>query len=351
MGAAIATLSLMAKKKTSGRPKRLEDQVIVITGASSGIGLATARMAARKGARVVLAARNGDDLNAVTNEICSNGGRAIAVPTDVADELAVDLLGERALLEFGTIDTWVNNAGVSIYGKLTEVPLADKRRLFDVNFWGVVHGCRTAVRLMKDKGGVLINIGSEVSELAIPLQGMYSASKHAVKGYTDALRMELEHDDIPIAVTLVKPSSINTPYPEHARNYLDEGVPAQPAPIYAPDVVADAILRCAERPVRDIIVGGSGRLQVAMGRLAPRIGDRYMERAMFKSQKTNDRTQSPEGSLDRPQADGRAYGPYRGRMMRSSAYTRAALSPWRHIVPIAAAAIAVAASVRRSRSA
>ena len=96
-----------------------------------------------------------------------------------------------------TVDTWVNNAGLSIYGKLTEIPMADKRRLFDVNFWGVVHGCRTAVRTMKASGGVLINIGSEVSDRAIPLQGIYSASKHAVKGYTDALRMELEHDRIP----------------------------------------------------------------------------------------------------------------------------------------------------------
>ncbi|HYT74938.1 MAG TPA: SDR family oxidoreductase [Vicinamibacterales bacterium] len=340
----------MAKKK-SGRTKRLKDQVLVITGASSGIGLATARMAAKAGARVVLAARNADDLNAVTNEICGNGGRAIAVQTDVADEAAVDLLGERAVLEFGTIDTWVNNAGVSIYGKLTEVPLADKRRLFDVNFWGVVHGSRTAVRLMRDTGGVLINIGSEVSDLAIPLQGMYSASKHAVKGYTDALRMELEHDGIPIAVTLVKPSSINTPYPEHARNYLDEGVPALPAPVYAPEVVAEAILRCAERPVRDIIVGGAGRLQVAMGALAPRLSDRYMERSMFDRQKTHDRTQPAEGSLEHPQRDGRAYGPYRGRMMRSSVYTRTALSPVSRFLPFAAAGLALAAGIRRWRSA
>ena len=131
-------------------------------------------------------------------------------------------LGEAALLEFGTVDTWVNNAGLSIYGKLTDVPLADKRKLFDINFWGVVHGCRTAIRLMKHRGGVLINIGSEVSDVAIPLQGIYSASKHAVKGYTDALRMELEHDRIPIAVTLVKPSAINTPYPG-ARAQLPRG--------------------------------------------------------------------------------------------------------------------------------
>jgi short-subunit dehydrogenase len=230
------------------------------------------------------------------------------------------------------------------------VPLADKRRLFDVNFWGVVHGCRTATRLMRDRGGVLINIGSEVSDVAIPLQGIYSASKHAVKGYTDALRIELEHDRIPIAVTLVKPSAINTPYPEHARNYMKDGVPALPPPLYAPEVVAETILRCAERPVRDIIVGGAGRLQVAMGTLAPRLTDRFMERAMFESQKAHDRTQPRDGNLDRPQRDGFASGRQQSYTMRSSAYTRAALSPVTRILPYVAAAVALSAGVRRWRA-
>jgi len=333
------------------RPKALKDQVIVITGASSGIGLSTARMAARRGARVVLAARNRDDLTAVTDEIVANGGKAIAVICDVADEASVARLGEAALLAFGTIDTWVNNAGLSIYGKLTDIPLDDKRRLFDINFWGVVHGCRTAFRLMKDRGGVLINIGSEVSDIAVPLQGIYSASKHAVKGYTDALRMELEHDRIPIAVTLVKPSAINTPYPEHARSYLEDGVPALPPPIYAPEVVAEAILRCAERPVRDIIVGGAGRVQVAMGRLAPRLTDAFMERAMFDQQKAHDRSHRAEGNLYRPQRDGRTNGPYRGHVMKSSAYTKAALSDVTRVLPFLAAGVALAAGVRRWRAA
>ncbi|MEO6235867.1 MAG: SDR family oxidoreductase [Vicinamibacterales bacterium] len=334
------------------RPKALKDQVIVITGASSGIGLATARMAARRGARVVLAARNHDALRDVVNEIIANGGRAVAVIADVADPDAVDRIGEKALMEFGAIDTWVNNAGLSIYGKLSAIPLADKRKLFDINFWGVVHGCRTAVRLMKHRGGVLINIGSEVSDVAIPLQGIYSASKHAVKGYTDALRIELDHDRIPLAVTLVKPSAINTPYPEHARNYMKDGVPALPAPLYAPEVVAEAILRCAERPVRDIIVGGAGRLQVAMGNLAPRLTDKLMGRQMWDQQKTNDRSQPREGNLDRPQRDGRTTGVQQSYTMKSSLYTRAALSPVAaHLLPLAAAGLVLAAGIRRRRRA
>src|SRR4051812_41369306 len=326
--------------------KRVEDQVMVITGASSGIGLATARLAAKRGARVVLNARNDADLQQVTEEIRANGGRAVAVPGDVADEHAMDWVASTAQREFGGIDTWVNNAGLSIYGKLTDIPMADKRRLFDINFWGVVNGCRTAVRSLKDKGGAIINIGSEVSQMAIPLQGIYSASKHAVAGYTDALRMELEHDALPIAVTLVKPSAINTPYPEHARNYLEDGVPALPPPLYAPEVVAEAILRCAERPVRDIIVGGAGRIQVAMGNLAPRLTDKLMGGQMWEQQKAYDRSQPREGNLDRPQRDGRTTGVQQSYTMKSSMYTRAALSPAAaRLLPLAAAGLVLAAGM------
>jgi len=204
---------------------------------------------------------------------------------------------------------------------------------------------------MKERGGVLINIGSEVSDVAIPLQGIYSASKHAVKGYTDALRMELEHDRIPIAVTLVKPSAINTPYPEHARNYLEEGVPALPPPRYAPETVAQAILRCAERPVRDVVVGGAGRMQIAMGRLAPRLTDKVIGGAMWNQQIAYDRTQPREGNLDRPQPDGRAYGPHTSMVLRSSLYTKAALSPTVKAAAFVAAGTALAAGLKRWRSA
>jgi len=194
---------------------------------------------------------------------------------------------------------------------------------------------------------VLINLGSEVSEVAIPLQGIYSASKHAVKGYTDALRMELEHDGVPIAVTLVKPSAINTPYPEHARNYLADGVPALPPPIYAPEVVARAILHCAERPVRDVVVGGGGRLQIALGKNAPRLTDKYMERSLFDKQKTTDRSHVDEGNLERPQADGRAWGPHKGHVKRSSLYTSTVLSPMLKTMAFAAAGLTLAAGVKR----
>lgn len=239
------------------RLKPLKDQVIVITGASSGIGLVTARMAAKRGARVVLTARNHEALQQAAQEITSDetsGGMAAYVAADVSDESAVRRVAEEAVARFGRIDTWVNGAGVSVYGRLMDISLEDQRRLFETNFWGVVIGSRIAVPHLR-KGGALINIGSVLSDRAIPLQGIYCATKHAVKAYTDSLRMELEHDRLPIAVTLIKPYSIDTPYAEHAKNYLATE-PSFPPPVYAPEVVAEAILHCAEHPTRDVYAGG-----------------------------------------------------------------------------------------------
>jgi short-subunit dehydrogenase len=338
----------MALIRRTPKLKRLSDQTIVITGASSGIGLTTARMAAARGARVVLTSRNADELRRETDEIRRRGGRATFVVADVADADAMDRVAEVATREFGSLDTWVNNAGVSIYGKLTDVPLEDKKRLFDTNFWGTVNGCRTAVRNMRERGGALINIGSIVSDRAVPLQGMYSASKHAVQAYTDALRMELEHDRVPISVTLVKPSAINTPFIDHARNYM-EAAPTYPPPVYAPEVVAEAILRCAEKRVREITVGGGRRIAL-MGMAAPRTTDLYMERTMFRRQKDFDRMEPPTDSLFTASGDGSEEGPYRGRVHQSSAYTKAMMSDVVRALPLVAAGVMLAAASSRRSS-
>jgi NAD(P)-dependent dehydrogenase (short-subunit alcohol dehydrogenase family) len=208
-----------------------------------------------------------------------------------------------------------------------------------------VYGCRTAVKHLKSRSGVIINIGSVVSDRAIPLQGIYSASKHAVKGYTDALRMELEKENAPVAVTLVKPTSIATPYIDHARSYMAEK-PTLPPPAYHPEAVAEAILRCAERPVRDVVVGGAGHMLSTMGRLAPRLTDKYMEATAFDQQKGNERSGPRAGSLYEPGRDGAEQGSYEGHVLQSSAYTRARLSPLRLALP-AAAAVAFAFFVKR----
>jgi short-subunit dehydrogenase len=325
------------------RRKNLQDQVLVITGASSGIGLATARMAAERGARVVLAARDEEGLRRAVAEIRANGGQAVHVVADVAEPEDLRRVAETAIQELGGFDTWVNNAGLSIYGRLEEVPLEDARRLFDVNYWGVVHGTRAALPHLRSHGGTLINLGSIVSDRAVPLQGHYSASKHAIKAFTDVVRMELEEEGAPVSVTLIKPAAIDTPFPEHARNFLPTE-PKHPAPVYAPEPVARAILECAERPRRDVIVGGGGRMITALGALAPRLTDRYMERTMFKAQQS-DRPASPtrEDSLySPPSGNGRERGDYPGHVARTSAYTRAAMHPGLALLGLAAAGLTLA---------
>jgi short-subunit dehydrogenase len=256
--------------------KNISEQTIVITGATSGIGLTTARMAAEQGARLLLIARNEGALNELAAEINAKGGRAIVYAADVADENALRGAANKARSELGGFDTWVNNAGGAIYGKIAEVSNEDSRRLFETNFWGVVYGSRIAVEHLRERGGALINIGSEVSDTPVPLIGMYAASKHAVKGFTDAFRLEIEADGLPISVTLIKPTAIHTPFPEHAKNYLDFE-PQLPPPVYAPELVAEAILHCAQNPVRDFFVGEMAAVHSAMATYAPRLSDKVME--------------------------------------------------------------------------
>jgi NAD(P)-dependent dehydrogenase (short-subunit alcohol dehydrogenase family) len=309
--------------------KKLADQVVVITGASSGIGLVTAGMAAAKGARVVLAARNESDLERAVDEIRRRGGRAVSTTADVASAEDVERIADTAIREYGRIDTWVNNAAVAVYGRLMDLATADMRRQFDVNYWGQVYGSRAAVPHLTRQGGALINVASALADRAIPLQGNYCAAKHALKAFTDALRMELEEEGAPVSVTLVKPGSIDTPLFDKARTLLN--VEPQPVPpVYAPELVARAILHCAEHPIRDIIVSGMGRVLSLAGTVAPRMTDRYMERTTFESQKT-DRTVSRgrRDNLYEPvEHDGGERGRnWTGRVHRRSLYTAAVLHP------------------------
>ena len=308
--------------------KRIADQVIVLTGATSGIGLVTARMAAEKGAKLVLAARNADTLSTLADELSRENGNIIFEKVDVASGEDIKRLADRAVDRFGRIDTWVNNAGVSIYGRLDDVPSADSRRLFETNFWGVVNGSLAAARRMRARGGAIINIGRTLSDRAIPLQGMYCASKHAVKGFTDALRMELEAEGSPISVSLIKPAAVDTPYKEHAKNYL--GVkPENPPPVYSPEAVAETILYCAEHPVRDVFVGGGGKALSLLGELAPRTTDILMENTLLDIQKTEEpQTTNPVESLYTSKDSSLTErGGYGGHVAESSLYTTASLHP------------------------
>jgi short-subunit dehydrogenase len=330
--------------------KPLADQVVVITGASSGIGLVTARLAAKRGARVVLAARSKPDLKRAVHRIEKAGGEAVYVVADVANPHEVEAIAEEATRAFGGFDSWVNNAGVSIYGTLQEVPLADARRLFDTNYWGMVHGSLVAAAYLRERGGAIINVGSIVSDLSVPLQGHYAASKHAVKGFTDTLRMELEKAEAPISVSLVKPAAIATPFARHARSYL-ETEPNLPPPVYDPQVVARTILRCAQKPVREITVGGGGRMMAAMGKVAPRLTERYMEAALFRQQKTDRPSPKPRrDSLERPmKGDGGERMEYDRHVMRTSAYTGARLHPIQTAIAGAFLGTAAVLAFRRDR--
>jgi short-subunit dehydrogenase len=328
--------------------KRIEDQVVVITGASSGIGLATAKMAAERGARVVLAARDADGLASARVEIEGAGGRAITVISDVAVFEDVRAIARRAIEAFGGFDTWINNAGLSIYGPIEEVPVEDARRLFDVNYWGIVHGSLTAVSHLKDHGGAVINLGSVTSDRAIPLQGHYSASKHAVKAFTDALRMEIEKEGAPVSITLIKPGAIDTPFPEHARNYM-EAEPKHPAPVYDPSVVAEAILFCAEHARRDLIVGGGGKMTAAMHNV-PRVADRYMRATMFQGQKAKRPSRRKrEDSLYEPQGGGRERGNYPGTVRQRSFYTISSMHRVATMLSAAAVGAGVVLATRRGK--
>ena len=307
--------------------KKLSDQVMVLTGASSGIGLVTARMAAKRGTRLVLNARNEAALRRVCDEITQAGGEAYPVAGDVGNLEDVQKLADEAIRRFGGFDTWVNNAGVSIYGPVLDQSLEDQRRLFETNYWGVVHGSRVACAHLRQRGGALINVGSVLSDIAIPIQGTYCATKHAVKGYTDALRLELEAEGSPMWVSLIKPSAIDTPYVQHAKNLLPSE-PLNPAPVYAPDTVAEAILHCAEHPERDVYVGGAGKMLAEAGHHLPRVMDKVMESMMIRQQQSEQpKPPNRPDSLHGPSADGDERGRYPGHVAESSVYTKASVHP------------------------
>jgi short-subunit dehydrogenase len=259
--------------------KTLAQQVIVITGASSGMGLSTARIAARAGACVFLAARDAVALRRICDEIHGTGGQAGFLAIDVGSEVEVEALAEAAIKRFGGFDSWINVAGVCLVGPLKDVSTADHQRLFQTNYWGVVHGSMAAVRHFRERGqpGALVNVGSAASDVVLPFAGTYAASKFAVKAFTNALRVELLHERLPVSVTLIKPSAVDSLLTEHAKTTLGAAT-RLPGPRYTPAVVARAILGAVQRPRREIAIGSPALIGAAVANLFPRATEWLMSR-------------------------------------------------------------------------
>ncbi|PRZ06996.1 short-subunit dehydrogenase [Isoptericola sp. CG 20/1183] len=250
---------------------KVKGSVAVVTGASSGIGRATALRLARSGADVVLAARRPGALESAAAECRRHGVRALAVPTDVSDADAVERLARHAAARFGRIDVWVNDAAVSLFGRVTDVPLEDFRRLVDVNVMGTVHGVRAALAHMRPQGrGVIVNIASILGEVPQPYTAAYCLSKAAVRSLSVSVRSELALDGLTgIEVTTVLPPTIDTPLFDQVANDSGRAVRAMP-PVYSPERVARAVVGAVRSPRREVVVSTAGRLMAWQHRLSPR---------------------------------------------------------------------------------
>ncbi len=306
--------------------KPLKRQTIVIMGASSGIGLATARMACKRGAKVVLVARNGEALETICNDLKREGGRADFIVADVGVREQVRNVAETVIARHGGFDTWINNAGVGVYARIEDTTDEDHERIFQTNYWGVVYGCTEALKYLRKHGGALINTGSISSDIPAPILGVYTATKHAVKGFTNSLRLELNHDQAPVSLTLIKPSGINTPFGDHARNYMKHASQVPP-PVYSPKVVASAMLHAAEHPTRELIIGGSGATLISFARFLPRIADRVLEKMFFKTAVDRGRPPGDTEALHEAGGGGRTRGDQEGYTLKTSAYTSAKKHP------------------------
>ncbi|MFV2111880.1 SDR family oxidoreductase [Micromonospora sp. LOL_025] len=266
--------------------RSLADAVVVLTGASSGIGTATAYALARRGTAVVLAARSETALEEVAVRCRELGGQALVVPTDVTDPAAVERLAARAVAEFGRIDGWINNAAVGAVGLFDEIPVEEFRRVLEVNLLGAAYGTRAALpQLSAAGGGVLINNASVLAEVAMPYQSAYNAAKHGIRGLADTVRQEMRvtgRGDISICTVL--PATIDTPFFRHAANHSGQEL-VPPPPVYPPEVVAETIVRLLRRPRREAYAGGAARLIGLQWRLAPAIAERvlgwYAHRTQF----------------------------------------------------------------------
>ncbi|MDK3257362.1 SDR family oxidoreductase [Blastococcus capsensis] len=331
-------------------PRPVPDQVVVITGASSGVGRETALLLAEQGATVVLAARNEEALRTLDAEVTRLGGTALVRPTDVAEWAQVEGLAHDAVDRFGRIDSWVNCAATAVYGEVHRLSIEEIARAIQVILLGQIHGMKAALEQMRGQGqGGIVNVASALAVQAVPLQAPYVAAKHGILGFAESLRMELEHEGSPVTVSTLLPSSINTPLFEHARSKL--GVLPQPVPpIYQPRVVAEAVLRAISHPQPRMAVGGGGKVLELVHRIAPRSAATLLLRVGKTVQKQQ--TDRPDVGTDNlftaSTGPGAVEGSFGQRAKSTSIYTTALEQhPQRIRVLLAAGAVLGVAALRR----
>ena len=328
--------------------KPVEEQVVVLMGASSGIGRAAALRFAEKGAKVVISARNREGLESLAREIRDRGGEATAVVADVADFDRVKAVADTAAEKYGRLDTWVHLAAVSIFAPFEETTPEEFRRVVEIDLLGQVYGAMAALPHIKREGrGALIHVTSVVARRAVPLQSAYCASKHGIDGFLESLRVELWREGWPIGVTNVMPAAINTPFFDKARTrlgYKPKGFP----PMYAPGIVADTILYAAEKVPRDIVAGGAGKGMILGQRLSPRLMDTLMLRGGFDSQITDEPKpeDGPDGLFEPMEDQNRSEGDFGGQTLSSSLFTWLDTHPAVKRGIIVGAALGVAATLR-----
>jgi NAD(P)-dependent dehydrogenase (short-subunit alcohol dehydrogenase family) len=330
--------------------KRLAEQVVVVTGASSGLGRAVARLAGARGARVVVTARSGEALDACVREIEAYGSEAIAVPADCSLEDEAEQVVERAIDRFGRIDSYVANAAVTVYAETYRYDPDELRRIMDVNFFGQVHGYWAALPHLRDSSGTFVSVQSALSYRGIPLQGGYCASKAALRAFFESARVEVEKAGWDVGVSVVLPGAINTP--QFDRDRQKTGMQPQPVPpIYQPEPFAAAVLYACEHPVRELPVGWGAQKLLWGQKLSPRAGDFVLRKTGWSGQTTGEPKplDAPDNLFAPLPADPGAHGRFDDRARRSTLWTSLRLRRWL-VGASALAGVAALAEKRAPRS-
>jgi NAD(P)-dependent dehydrogenase (short-subunit alcohol dehydrogenase family) len=311
--------------KTDGevrRKKPLSEQVVAIGGGSYGFGRAIAVAAARRGAKVAVGARTPEALDGARADIEAAGGEALVVEIDVADRAQVERFVAAAADRFGRIDTYVANGMVTVYAETHRLADDELRRVFDVNFFGGVYGYWAALPHLRQSKGTFIQVASALSYRGIPLQAAYCSSKAALRTFFESARVELQKEEAGVDVCVILPAAINTPQFDRAREKV--GLQPQPVPpIYQPEPFADAVVRCCERPVRELPIGWGAQKLLWGQKLSPRTGDRILLRSGWRSQHTQELkpTDAPDNLFQPLPGDPGAHGRFDDRSRTTTAWT------------------------------